>query len=436
MKASIHRIVSVIALAVVASGCVSTKNQTTLTSPNLQIQSESDIVPVKQVSTTSTVKSQVKNQITISPQNSKDVWERIRLQMEFSPSNDCRVERRINWYLKHPNYMHTISERAEPFLHYVVEEVEKRQLPIELALIPLIESDFNLKAYSHKHASGLWQLTPYIAKHFGVKINDWYDGRQDIVDSTQAALDFLEYLHKRFDGNWYHAIAAYNTGEGRVFKAIARNQKINKPTDFFHLKLPKETRHFVPKLLAVAQLLKQEKMEFPPIENISKIEVVPLAQQAIIPNTSPWKEMKSLNPGYRRFPALIDGSEHIVLPQGKEQTWNAMLSDLPDLSADTWQQYQIRSGDTLGGIAQRYDLKVSQLKTFNQLQHDNIRAGQTLYLPILADKKIQYTVKSGDSLWRIAKQFDISIEKLKQWNQLASDKLRVGYTLKIFLSQT
>lgn len=371
-----------------------------------------------------------------TPQQLEDVWQRIRAQLSFEHSDHPRVTRRINWYLNHPNYMHTISNRAAPFLYYLVNEVEKRQLPIELAMLPLIESDFNTEAYSHKHASGLWQLTPYIAKHFGVQINAWYDGRQDIVESTQASLDFLEYLYERFDGNWYHTIAAYNTGEGRVFRAIRSNKRLNKSTDFFSLKLPKETRHFVPKLLAVSQILKNEMMEFPAIQNEPVISVIPLARRGVLPDSGNWKDVDKLNPGYVRFPALLEGPEHIVIPMTREAEWHQLMDTFPELEADTWLQYSIRSGDTLSGIASRYSLTVDQIKSFNQLTTSRIRAGKTLLLPLLADEQINYTVKAGDSLWHIAKRFGISISKLKQWNQLSSDILQIGETLSIFVNNS
>lgn len=383
-----------------------------------------------------TVKGEAKTVVKTpyDPLATDDLWLRIKDQLSFADSDDKRVKQRIDWYLRHPNYMDTISERAAPLLYYLVEEVEKRDMPIELALMPLIESDFNTQAYSHKHASGLWQLTPLIAKHYDAKINAWYDGRQDIVDSTRVALDFLQYLHKRFDGDWYHAIAAYNTGEGRVLAAIERNKKAGKPTDFFHLKLPRQTSHYVPKLLAASQLLKHDLMKFPKIPNRSLISVIKLEQQAILSDLKGWKEVEVLNPGYARFPALLGGPEHIVIPTARVSEWQTMLTHLPKMPADTWQHYTIRRGDSLSTIAKRYSLTVAELKAFNQLKSDRIRAGKKLILPILADKQLDYKIKHGDSLWRIAKQFNVSVAKLKQWNQLSTDRLKIGDTLLVFLS--
>ena len=370
----------------------------------------------------------------ILPSEAEDVWHRIRVQLQFAPSTHERVQNRVDWYLKHPNYMETITKRAEPFLYYIVNEVERRGLPIELALMPLIESDFDTSAYSHKHASGLWQLTPLIAKHYGVKIGPWYDGRQDVIDATNAALDFLTYLHKRFDGNWYHAIAAYNTGEGRVARAIRNNKKQGKSTDFFYLKLPRQTRHYVPKLLAAAQLLRDEKMAFPKIANQPTIDVIDMRHGVILDDKKKWAQLEVLNPGYTRFPALLDGPKHLVLRKGESQNWQDYVANLPEMPSEQWQKYTIRRGDSLSVIAKRHSITVSQLKSFNQLKSSRIRAGDTLMLPILADKQIEYKVKSGDSLWRIARHFDVTISKLKQWNSLSKDVLRIGDKLTIFLA--
>lgn len=369
-----------------------------------------------------------------APIHAEDVWQRIRQQISFAPSSHPRVLKRVNWYLQHPNYMDTISQRAQPLLYYIVTEIEKRGLPIELALMPLIETDFDMQAYSHKHASGLWQLTPLIAKHYGIEINPWYDGRQDLIDSTRVALDFLTYLHKRFDGNWYHAVAAYNTGEGRVLRAIANNRKAGKSTDFFALQLPRQTRHYVPKLIAATQLLKQQLMPFPAIANTQAITTVSLPAATILDRDPNWSMLAELNTGYARFPALLGGPNRLIMPIDKAQQWQSYAKNLPTMPSNQWQTYTVRRGDSLSVIAANYELSVSQLKSFNQLRSDTIRIGQHLVLPVLADQHYTYTVKSGDSLWRIAKQFNVSVNKLKQWNELSGSTLQIGKQLTIFLA--
>ncbi|MBD1583273.1 LysM peptidoglycan-binding domain-containing protein [Pseudoalteromonas sp. S16_S37] len=415
-------------LALFLNGCVSVSKQ------HVEPQEPAHTNPSVAKQQPSSPKPERTQTTPLQPHEYQDVWQRIRAQLAFAPSNHQAVQDRVDWYMSHPNYMDVISQRAAPFLHYVVKQVESRGLPIELALMPLIESDFDTSAYSHKHASGLWQLTPLIAKHYGVKISPWYDGRQDIVDATNAALDFLTYLHKRFDGNWYHAIAAYNTGEGRVAQAIKNNQRRGKSSDFFALSLPKQTRHYVPKLLAAAQLLREQEMVFPKITNRPAIAIRALQQGVILNTDKQWQALQTLNPGYTRFPALLDGPKHIVLPIEQAPQWQAYLAHLPAMPSSQWQQYTVQRGDSLSVIAKRHALSVAQLKTFNQLNSNHIRAGDTLLLPILADQQLDYTVRSGDSLWRIAKHFKVSISNIKKWNALSKDTLRVGDTLTLFLA--
>ena len=220
-------------------------------------EASTQVKPAKTVVTPPIVKPEIK---VITPQEQEDLWLRIGMQIDTDaiPENkDVRHYR--NWYLKHPTHLETVAKRAEPFLYLIVEAVEERNLPLELALLPIVESSFDQFAYSHGRAAGLWQITPPTGRSFGLEQNWWYDGRRDVVESTRAALDLLEYLNRKFDGNWQHALAAYNTGEGRVFRAIRNNKAAGKPTDFWSLSLPKETSGYVPKLYAVADVIKNQK---------------------------------------------------------------------------------------------------------------------------------------------------------------------------------
>ena len=419
----LNRFIRILPLVLILSGCETTPEQP---SSQPDIKANPNIVVKEQ-------NENIEQIAPLSPQKLDDVWQRIRAQLTFANSSHLDVQQRIAWYLSHPNYMDEISRRAEPYLYYIVTEVEKRNLPIELALMPLIESDFNASAYSHKHASGLWQLTPAIAKYFKVQISPWYDGRQDVIDSTRAALNFMEYLHKRFDGDWYHAIAAYNLGEGRVLRAISNNKKQGKPTDFFNLKLPKQTSQYVPKLLAAAQLLKSQKMAFPTILNSPTIAVLPVDDAVILDNRKQWQQLESLNHGVIRFPAIID-APHIVVPVAEQTKFKDMLANLDSNDYSQWQHYTVKRGDSLSVIAKRYKVGISQLKAFNDLKSNTIRIGQKLVLPQLADTRIEHQVKSGDSLWKVANHYKVSIAKLKQWNSLSSDHLKIGKQLTVFLS--
>lgn len=419
----LNRFIRILPLVLILSGCETTPEQP---SSQPDIKANPNIVVKEQ-------NENIEQIAPLSPQKLDDVWQRIRTQLTFANSSHPDVQQRIAWYLSHPNYMDEISRRAEPYLYYIATEVEKRNLPIELALMPLIESDFDASAYSHKHASGLWQLTPAIAKYFKVQISSWYDGRQDVIDSTRAALDFMEYLHRRFDGDWYHAIAAYNLGEGRVLRAISNNKKQGKPTDFFNLKLPKQTSQYVPKLLAAAQLLKSQKMAFPTISNSPTIAVLPIDDAVILDNQKQWQQLEFLNHGVIRFPAIID-APHIVVPVAEQTQFKDMLANLDSNDYSQWQHYTVKRGDSLSVIAKRYKVGISQLKAFKDLKSNTIRIGQKLVLPQLADTQIEHQVKSGDSLWKISSHYKVSITKLKQWNNLSSDHLKIGKKLTVFLS--
>ncbi|MGL4475082.1 MAG: transglycosylase SLT domain-containing protein, partial [Shewanella sp.] len=211
-----------------------------------------------------------------------DVWQRVREQLEFPIPDEKLVNQYRDWYIKHPEHLATISERASPFMFMIVEQLEQRNLPMELALLPIVESAFDPFAYSHGAASGLWQFTSPMAKHFGLSMNWWYDGRRDVPAATTAALDMLEYLHGKTHNNWLYAIAAYNTGEGRVLNAVKRNRAKGQSTDFFSLSLPRETERYVPQLLALADVIKNADkygIKLTPIANEPVLEVIDVGSQ-------------------------------------------------------------------------------------------------------------------------------------------------------------
>ena len=195
----------------------------------------------------------------IDPESYGDAWQRVSKQLSMSVPDNRRVRAQKSWYVNHPSYLTRVTRRAEPYLYFIVDELEKRNLPLELALLPIVESAYDPFAYSHGRASGMWQFIPGTGKGYGLAQNWWYDGRRDVFLSTHAALDYLSYLNKRFKGDWLLALAAYNSGQGNVSKAIRKNKKKGKPTDFWSLKLPRETKAYVPKLLALAEILRTRK---------------------------------------------------------------------------------------------------------------------------------------------------------------------------------
>ncbi|MCL1058716.1 LysM peptidoglycan-binding domain-containing protein [Shewanella gelidimarina] len=393
-----------------------------------------------------------------------DIWQRIRLDMQMDIPDEKLIRQYRDWYIKHPEHLKRISERATPFMFLIVEELEKRNLPIELALLPIVESAFDPFAYSHGAASGLWQFTSPMARHFGLQMNWWYDGRRDVPAATIAALDMLEYLYDKTSNNWLYAIAAYNTGEGRVINAAKRNKRKGIPTDFWHLDLPRETERYVPQLLALADVIKNADkygIILTPISNEPKIEIVEIGSQidlalaADLANMTT-SQLHKLNPGFNRWATAPEGPHNLVLPVEKAAAFKIALSETQTSDRLNWERYKIKSGDSLGLIAKRYRTTVSALKSVNNINGNTIVTGKFLLIPVAAknldeyllsadqrknrkqnktrgQQKLTYKVKSGDSLWKIAKQHQVKISQLASWNSMApKDPLRIGQKLAIW----
>ncbi|MCW8863460.1 MAG: transglycosylase SLT domain-containing protein, partial [Colwellia sp.] len=279
-------------------------------------------------------------------QDSNDVWQRIRGQLSFDVPENNRVVMQRNWYVKHPSYLDRVAKRAEPFLYYIVEELEKNNVPVELALLPVVESAFDPFAYSHGRASGMWQFVPDTGKRFGMKQNWWYDGRRDVVASTEGAIKYMKYLHKFFDGDWLLALAAYNSGEGRVQRAVRKNKSNGKNTDFWALDLPKETRAYVPKLLALADIIKRPEHFNLSLYKIANEEVISqvniqsqldLAKAASLADLS-LTELQRLNPGFNRWSTDPDGPHRLLLPKHKVDHFEQGLGKLKKADRLAWQR--------------------------------------------------------------------------------------------------
>ncbi|MCL1049030.1 LysM peptidoglycan-binding domain-containing protein [Shewanella abyssi] len=393
-----------------------------------------------------------------------DIWQRIRLNMQMDIPDEKLVRQYRDWYIKHPQHLKRVSERATPFMFLIVEELEKRNLPIELALLPIVESAFDPFAYSHGAASGLWQFTSPMARHFGLQMNWWYDGRRDVPAATIAALDMLEYLYDKTGNNWLYAIAAYNTGEGRVINAAKRNKKKGIPTDFWHLNLPRETERYVPQLLALADVIKNADeygIVLTPISNKPQIEIIEIGSQIDLALAAELADMTTsalhkLNPGFNRWATAPAGPHNLVLPVEKAAAFKVALNNTQTSDRLNWERYKIKSGDSLGVIAKRYRTTVSALKSVNDINGNTIVIGKFLLIPVAAknldeyllsaeqrknrkqnktrgQQKLTYKVRSGDSLWKIAKQHKIKTSQLASWNSMApKDPLQIGQKLVIW----
>jgi len=393
-----------------------------------------------------------------------DLWQRSRARFVLESEDRPHLEREKAWFQRNQKYMDRVSDRARLYLHHIVSEVERRNLPGELAMLPVVESAYQPFAYSPARASGIWQFIPSTGRHYGLRYSWWYDGRRDVVESTRAALDYLEKLHAEFSGDWLLALAAYNSGEGNVRKAIRRNLRNGKPIDFWSLKLPRETRSYVPRLLAIAAIVASpddygltlkpipDEPYFASTQLDGQIDLALAAEMAKVS----LEEMYLLNPGFSRWATDPDGPHRLLLPVNAISDFELRLAELPADQRVRWHRHVIKNGDTLGAIAHRYRTSISALKQANNLRGTTIRAGRSLIVPMasrsLADyrlsadmrramrrgipgsgNKIIYKVRRGDSLWLIARRFGVSVNKLARWNGLSKRSvLRPGKRLVIW----
>jgi len=394
----------------------------------------------------------------------KDLWQRIRQKLEFKAPDNPRLRAQRNWYVSHPEYLNRVGKRSEPFLHLIVEEIEKRDLPMDLVLLPIVESAFDPFAYSHGSASGVWQFIPGTARYYGLDINWWYDGRRDVYAATHAALDYLEDLYDYFDGNWLHALAAYNSGQGRVGAAIRKNKRAGKPTDFWSLDLPRETRAYVPKLLALSDILANAEtygIVWYPIENQPKLKVVEVPAQIDLAKAAemadlPLDTLHTYNAAYNRWSTAPEGPHRLLLPEHNAKLFLEAIENSDPKQWLSWKRHQVRSGESLLTIAKKYHSSVDVIQQANDISSHVIRAGEHLLIPVataeLSDyslskgqrlqstqqrkrdgKKIDYIVQTGDTLWDISRTYQVGTRELAKWNGMApGDFLRPGQKLVIW----
>ena len=392
-----------------------------------------------------------------------DVWSRLASLYQLSDIQNIRIKSQEKWYIKHKKNIEVTSKRATPFLYFITEEINKRNMPGEIALLPIIESSFRTNAYSPMKASGLWQFIPATGRYFGLKQNWWYDGRRDIYQSTRAALTYLEQLNKYYKGDWLLALAAYNAGAGTINKAIKRNIKKGKPIDYWSLSLPKETYKYVPKLLAIARLVEKHNeydISLAPIENQAKLMLVNTQSQIDLSVAAKMAdislaEIRTYNPGFKQWATAPDGPHHLLIPVNKVNHFETKIAQLDKNDRVTFYRHKIRSGESLSVIARNYKITAAHVRQTNHLKNNNIRAGRYLMLPIdkqsaaiasikpkkistktkagkISDDSIRYTVRKGDSFWKIAQHFNLSHTKLASLNDLSSnDTLSIGQTLLI-----
>lgn len=386
-----------------------------------------------------------------------DLWTRIRLGFILEDIDTPLVRNAEAWYAARPEYVARMVERSRRYLYHIVAEVEKRGMPLEIALLPMIESAYNPMAYSRSRASGIWQFIPSTGKRYGMEQNWWFDERRDVIAATEGALDYLQKLYVDF-GDWYLALAAYNCGEGAVQRAIAANQKHGKPTDYLHLKLPRETRQYVPQLQAVKNIVNDparfdltlgdmpDAPYFAVVRTTKKMDVKLAAELAEIP----LDEFLSLNPQHNR-PVIAGADEAtILLPYDKAALFAGKL-ELADQPMVTWQAYKLKGGETLPQVAARFGLPLETLRTVNGIgPRAKVPVGHALLVPsqapsdatvaslqnavftaVPSGRTFYHRVRKGETLTSIAARYDVSTQDLKAWNGANAAKIVPGQRLRV-----
>lgn len=439
-------------------------------------------------------------------------WNHMHADFQLpNAANEPAVQEQIRWYANHQQYLNRVVNRAAPYLYYILQRVQERDLPAELVLLPIMESAYNPFANSYRGAAGLWQLMTPTAYGFGVKQDWWYDGRRDIYASTNAALDYLTYLQSYFGGDWLLAIAAYDAGEGGIQGAVKRNEREGRDTDFWSLQLPMETRTYVPRLLALATIISNPGkygITLPAISDqpyLQQVDIgtpINLSQAAQLANMS-LAELKQFNPGYSHAMTDPNGPYKLLLPIDHIPTFKQNLAQMPGLARTTYASYRVQHGDSLVKIAKQYHTSVLALRQENHLKSSHTPIGKTIMVPtgtvtvkphitddntpimnvdsqpipqanphpeknnslqnelaqntvaptiqaqpVATDvttsdlqqnnnvdnsSKTSHTVKAGETLYGIAKRYNVNVADIKRWNNLSSNSLKPGS--KIIVSQ-
>lgn len=409
---------------------------------------------------------------SIAPEAHDDIWVRIRTRMILPQPGPEVISEHLDWVHGNERYFERIAARAAPYIHHITESVEQRNMPGEVALLPILESAFQPLAYSSSGAAGLWQIIPSTGRHLGLKQNWWYDGRRDLLDATTAALDYLERLHADLN-DWPLAFAAYNAGEGTVARAQAASLAAGKGTDFWSIRsrLPTETQSYVPRLLAIAAAVRAPQahgLNLPPIANNAYFAVVPIGSQLDLDIAASMAaidlaDFRALNPGFKRWTTDPDGPHRVLVPRDSEARFRKALAALPPEHRVTLRRHQVAAGETLGAIARRYGTRTDVLRTLNKLPDSRIRAGHALLIPAGPDDSgpedtgsavvatavsstsagsavarraapphREHTVRAGESMWGIARHYDTRVAHIGAANRLAPGSvLRPGQVLRI-----
>ncbi|QBZ82947.1 Membrane-bound lytic murein transglycosylase D [Hydrogenovibrio crunogenus] len=389
-----------------------------------------------------------------------DLWQELSEHLFLAPANSEHFEDYQNYYENKKAYLKRVSVRAKPYLYFILNEVNRRHMPYEIALLPVVESGYYPYAKSYVNASGLWQFMPATGYMFGLHRNWWYDGRQDVYKSTLAALDYLQALYKQNDYDWLLALASYNGGYGNVLKAQKRylRKHPNGEPSFWNIRtyLPKETQHYVPQLLAISNLIIHREdydIDLEPVPNTPFFKRVEISNQISLPKVAQSTQtsqaiLKVLNPGYLRLATPPSGSHSVLLPIEVADAFKVDYQQKPHFYEVNWMRHKIRSGESLSVIAAKYNTSSREIKKLNNMKNSFLRAGKTLLIPLPQSQQLAQTplkrstsyngkkhihkVQAGESLWTIARYYNTSPRKLCEWNRISiREPIRKGQKLVI-----
>ena len=389
-----------------------------------------------------------------------DLFDRMRAGFALPDEEEVAIDVQMAWYVNHPDYMERTFGRGQRYLYHIVSELEARHMPLELALLPIVESAFEPFGYSRARAAGLWQFIPATGVRFGLKQNWWYDGRRDLIESTRAALDYLQFLNTEFNGDWLLAIAAYNSGELNVHRAVQENLKHKRPTDFWHLKLPKETRAYVPKLLAMRRIVADpgavglefstipNEPYFARVETGGQIDLKLAAEIAGVEN----EELAYLNPAFNRWATDPDGPHFLLLPVDTSEGFRDSLAQVPTQDRVPYASYDVAAGENITTFAKRCGTTVAVVREINGLKGTRLKSGEALLVPASggalhpkiaaaaarvdgrapATRGNFHVVRRGESLWSIARSNGMNVNTLASINGMApGDTLSAGKKLRL-----
>ncbi len=392
-----------------------------------------------------------------------DLIGRISEGLVLPAASHASIDRELDWYVSNADYLNLVLRRSERYLHHIVEALQQAGMPLDLALLPIVESAYDPFAYSRGRAAGLWQIIPGTGRELGLKQDWWYDARRDVLESTEGALQYLRQLQEQFDGDWLLAVAGYNAGGGSVSRALRRAAADGETTDFWGVRsyLPVETRTYVPRLMALARLVAdpaQYGVSLPTIDDEPYFRVIEtggqidmaIAAQVVGMSTD---ELYLLNPGVNHWATDPDGPHRLLVPVGAADGSGLLAAALTGgtevpAGGERRQAYLVQSGDSLWSVARRYGVTVANLALWNSMSpQDILSIGRELVVwsdsPVFVPaanqriRRVTYTVRRGDSLYRISTQFRVSVADLLQWNNISPERyLQPGQQLILFVDVT